>query len=195
MKHEKLIQIVSYILSKYGGALNYTKLIKLLYLADRKAFAQCGYSITGDTYVSMKNGPVLSGLYDLIKNKAADKSLQKYWNANFQTTDYDVRTAHDIKSYGKLSDFEMETLDRIDAQFHNFTYLEMIDYVHDPKNCPEWQETTSSIPLLKSEILKKLGFSDKEIRLMQEEDDFYKAEEMLLKSLETPVHRREVCYD
>jgi len=56
MNIEKLIQTTGYILAKYNGVLNYTKLIKILYLSDRKSLSETGYSITGDSYVSMKDG-------------------------------------------------------------------------------------------------------------------------------------------
>ena len=56
MNIEKLIQVVGYILKKYDNHKeNFTKIIKILYLADRKSLAESGYSITEDSYVSMKN--------------------------------------------------------------------------------------------------------------------------------------------
>ena len=47
MDIERLIQVVYYILKKYDNTLNYTKLIKLLYLADRKAIDETDSSING----------------------------------------------------------------------------------------------------------------------------------------------------
>ncbi len=194
MNLEKLIQTTGYILRKYGGVLNYTKLIKILYLADRKSLSGCGTSITGDSYVSMKDGPVLSGLYTLIKRRFPDKATQYYWNSKFQTDGYDL---HDVGGFiptGKLSDFDMKTLDDVDRQFHDYTYSQMIDYVHDGKNCPEWKSTVASVPLTKSDILKCLGFSDDEVDSILEEDAFYEEEDRLLDSLETSVPERTVCY-
>ena len=43
---------------------DYIKLIKLLYLADRAALIETGSPITGDRYVSMKFGPVLSNVFE-----------------------------------------------------------------------------------------------------------------------------------
>lgn len=183
MNIEKLIQIAGYILSKYDGILNYTKLIKLLYLADRKSFEQSGRSITGDTYVSMKDGPVLSELYDLIKNRHRDKSKQNRWNMEFQTDRYDLRIIKEAIPTGKLSDFDIQTLDEIDSKFHSNTYSQMIDYVHDAKNCPEWEDTDTSIPLTKAKILKNIGFSQDDIDSILEEQEFYIKENKLLESL------------
>ena len=187
MNMEKLIQVVAYILNKYNGRLNYTKLIKILYLADRKSFEKTGYSITGDSYVSMKDGPVLSGLYSLIKNNYSDKTVQYYWNSKFQTESYDLLKIVSFVSEGELSDFEINTLDQIDSEFHFSSYSQMIDYVHDSKNCPEWKHTFSSIPLSEEEIMKSIGFSDEDIKVIQEEKEFYKDEDKFWEGLNTPI--------
>ena len=187
MNIEKLIQTSAYILSKYDGILNYTKLIKILYLADRKSLAETGYSITGDTYVSMKDGPVLSGLYSLIKNRYSDKTTQYYWNSKFQTDGYDLHKIVSFVPVGELSDFETETLDKVDSRFHSSTYSQMIDFVHDSKNCPEWKQTFSSIPLTEEEIMKNTGFSDEDIKTFQEEKGYYSKEDDFWESLNEPI--------
>lgn len=191
MNIEKLIQISSYILSKYDGVLNYTKLIKILYLADRKSLEETGYSITGDTYVSMKDGPVLSGLYSLIKNKYSDKTIQYYWNSKFQTDGYDLHRIVSFVSEGELSDFDTKTLDEVDSKFHSSSYSQMINFVHDAKNCPEWKKTASSIPLTEEEIMKSIGFSDEDIKVIQEEKKYYAKEDDFWESLNTPIPQQE----
>lgn len=187
MNIDKLIQSVAYILSKNENKLNYTKLIKILYLSDRKAIFETGVSISSDTYVSMKDGPVLSGLYDLIKNKFSDKSVQFYWNSKFQTDGYDIYKIVDFIPKGELSDSDTETFDLMIEKFKDFSYSQMIDYVHNPENCPEWKNTHSSIPLKKSEILHSMGFSDEIIQSVEDEDSFYQEEKKLLDSLNSPV--------
>ncbi len=56
--------------------MSYMKLIKLLYLADREALARWGRPITTDSYVSMKHGPVLSEVLNLITDPLSD---QTFW--------------------------------------------------------------------------------------------------------------------
>jgi len=46
--------------------MNYLKLMKLLYLADRESMRRNGRPISGDRYVSMDHGPVLSQTLNLI---------------------------------------------------------------------------------------------------------------------------------
>ena len=192
MNIEKLIQTTGYILAKYNGVLNYTKLIKILYLSDRKSLSETGYSITGDSYVSMKNGPVLSTLYDLIKNKSNDISLQYYWNSKFTTDCYDIHQGCTFIPKGELSDSDTEILDSVDKQFHKKSYSFMIDYVHNPINCPEWQDNNSSKKKKKSEILKHAGFSQDDIELLLEEENAYLEENKILNSLDYPI--QEIIY-
>lgn len=186
MNIEKLIQVVGYVLEKNNGVLNYTKLIKLLYLADRESIKETGYSITGDLYVSMRNGPVLSNLYDLIRDRVNDVS-QVLWNSKFTTDGHDIHKVCPFISKEKLSDFEIGILDSIDAKFKDKTYSEMIDYVHRKDVCPEWVETNSSIPITRIEIMQKVGISNEDIETILKEEASYKEEDELLKSLDYPI--------
>lgn len=184
MNIEKLIQVVGYVLKKYDNHKeNFTKIIKLLYLADRKSLEESGYSITEDSYVSMKNGPVLSGLYDLIKNRYKDKAVQYYWNSKFATENYDLLQICSFISTGELSKSDMDILDSVDERFHSVPCPRMIDFVHDPRNCPEWKDTQSSIFLSESEILSHLGFSKEEIEYLEDEKKSYAAEKRMLDSI------------
>ena len=54
-----------------GGRMSYLKLIKMLYFLDREALLRWGRPVTTDRYVSMANGPVVSRIYDLIREEPA----------------------------------------------------------------------------------------------------------------------------
>src|SRR6266545_1760337 len=54
-----------------GGRMSYLKLIKMLYFLDREALLRWGRPVTTDRYVSMDNGPVVSRIYDLIREEPA----------------------------------------------------------------------------------------------------------------------------
>ena len=187
MDIKKIVQIVGYVLAKYNGRLNYTKLIKILYLADREAMKASGYPITGDNYVSMSNGVVLSGIYNLIKDDYSNKTAQNLWDSRFTTDGFDLVMICNAMPTGLLSDFEIRTLDAIDEKFHNQKFGKLIDYIHNPKNCPEWEQTDSSIPLDKSRIYSVLGYSDEEIQSLAEEERFYAAEKVMIDSLKEPT--------
>jgi hypothetical protein len=184
MNTEKLIQAAAYVLKKYGHRLNYTKLVKLLYLADKAALAECNLTITGDAYVCMKNGPVLSGLYDLIKGKYGDGNAQCLWNSKFSTDGNDLVLLADRIPEGKLSAFEKDTLDKINDRFYSTPYGKMIEYVHDKANCPEWKDPGhSSTKLEMKDILASIGRSSEEISWILDENEAFEAEDRILSGL------------
>jgi uncharacterized phage-associated protein len=184
MDVEKLVQLAAYILKKYNGTLNYTKLIKLLYLADRKSIETINRSMTEDKYVALRNGPVLSDLYNLIKGTYSDKQVQSYWDARFTKNGYDLVALSDRIPDGKLSRFEKQTIDSMDSIFHDMSYTKMIDFVHDKRNCPEWHDTgDTSEQISEKDILQALGFAPGEITILLKEAAEYQSEEKIFSEL------------
>lgn len=185
MNIKKIIQIVHYVIAKYKYRINYTKLIKLLYLADRQALAETGTSITGDTYYAMANGPVLSTLYDLIRGKGSD-DMKIMWNSVFAKDGYDIYALSENISYGELSEYEEKVLDDIDEKYHNMTYTKMINLVHNKEICPEWNKPVNGAKLIKPEsILLFSGWSDEDIDIWKEENQIFEEEEKILNGLES----------
>ncbi|MFN6033997.1 MAG: Panacea domain-containing protein, partial [Dolichospermum sp.] len=72
---EKAVEAAAILMKLHGKPMKYLGLLKMLYIADRIALERIEQPITGDHYVSMKYGPVLSGVYDLIKGKPIDDAL------------------------------------------------------------------------------------------------------------------------
>ena len=72
---EKAVEAAAMLLKLHGKPMKYLGLLKMLYIADRLALKLMEQPITGDRYVSMDYGPVLSGVYDLIKGKPVDDAL------------------------------------------------------------------------------------------------------------------------
>jgi uncharacterized phage-associated protein len=179
---DKLIQINGYILRKHGQRLNYTKLIKLLYLSDKEALKDTHQTITGDDYVCMDNGPVLSHLYDLIKGRCRDQKKQSLWDSRFLCSNYELIAATDRIPDDELSVFEKEILDRVDEQFKDYDFHKMIDYVHH--HCPEWKNPRgTSVTLETREILKSIGKTEEEIEWIIEEQESFKKEDAIFKTL------------
>jgi len=179
---EKLIQACNYIVKKNAFSFNYTILIKMLYLADKESLKNSLQSITGDTYVSMDNGPVLSKLYDLIKGKYKKKDIQNLWDSRFTKDGYNLVAITDRIPQSELSAFEMQILDNIYDRFKDAKVNDMIKYVHN--NCPEWKDPKgSSIPIKPNEILESIGKSSEEIDWILAETQAFEEEGQALIAL------------
>lgn len=161
MNFKKLVQVVNYVMAKYDYRLDYMKLIKLLYIADRACLERWSFAITRDSYCSMKNGPVLETLYSLIKG---DGERQKEWDKLFDKDGYDLVVKIKCDDYGKLSRGETEIIDSVDKKYHDKDKWYLVDEVH---KFPEWNKETAinntSVPLTMSDILRVLGRSEEEI--------------------------------
>ena len=179
---EKVIQSCNYLIKKNGASLNYTKLIKLLYLADKESLKESLQTITGDAYVSMDNGPVLSKLYDLIKGKYNKKDIQERWNNYFLKDGHELKAIVPQIPQDELSAFERKILDQVYERYRNCDVWDLVAYVH--KNCPEWKDPEgSSIPIKPEEILESIGKTPEEIDWMIAEANAFEEEERAFLSL------------
>ncbi len=152
---EKVTHMASYLLLKRGGRMSYLKLLKLLYLAEREALAKWGDSMSGDKFVSMPHGPVMSGTYDLIQSE------NNYWQnfiaseANYEVA---IKPHISIDDLDELSRSELKILDAIFDEFGGKSRWELVKYTHD--YCSEWQDPNgSSYPINPLGVLLAKGFS------------------------------------
>jgi len=175
---KKITQIVNFLLKLNHYCLNYTKLIKLLYLADRKALENWDASFTKDNYSNLDNGIVLSNLYNLIKDKGIHEN-QCLWNTYFITEGYNLKSI--IKENlpeDELSDREKKLLKAINKEYKHCDWKYLADIVHH--NLPEWTDPNgSSISLSINEILEKLGRTKNEIEDIEKDNELYLKEEKL----------------
>ena len=161
----KAAQAAAYLLKRHHGRLNYMKLIKLLYLADRKALLDLGNPITGDRMMSMPKGPVLSGILDLI-NWGRRRSETSVWLQYVsEPIGYDVTLAAEgisIDELDLLSESERQILDEIDEEYGRVDKWSLVELTH---RLPEWHDPRgSSLPIDPAEILREEGRSEEEIR-------------------------------
>ena len=155
----RVTHMAAYFLKREGGRIAYIKLLKLLYLAERKAMAKWGECISGDNFVSMPKGPVLSQTYDLIKGhgEAPDKTTPWYELIKDEAN-YEVSLIHDIQfdDLDELSPSELQILDQTYNEFGGMSRFEIVDFTHD--KCPEWEDPKgSSFPIKPESIFRAMG--------------------------------------
>ncbi|NEQ51776.1 MAG: SocA family protein [Leptolyngbya sp. SIO3F4] len=162
----KAVEAAALLLKRHGEPMKYLGLLKMLYIADRVALAQMEQPITGDHYVSMVYGPVLSGVYDLIKGRPVDDALP-LWSKFISPREDNCISLLGDPGDGELCEEEEEILQQVYDTFGHLDPFEVAEWTHD---LPEWKDPEgSAIPIVVEEILKNLGKSDAEIMRIQED--------------------------
>src|SRR6056297_859684 len=81
----------------------------------------------------------------------------------------------------ELSEIEMEKLEEIYRKYKDYSFGQMIDLVHDPEFCPEWEDPgTSNQRISLQDILVKYGKQDietaneivEEYKSLEEENEY-----------------------
>jgi hypothetical protein len=140
--------------------MHYLKLIKLMYLIDREALVRWGWSMTGDRYVSMEHGQVLSGTYDLIRDEHFGDS---YWKRYISPPlgEYEVRLVAEPEA-SELSEAELTLIEEVYNKFGRLNRWRLRDYTH---RLPEYRQTNGpSLDVDYASVLKGAQKSDEEIR-------------------------------
>lgn len=160
----KAAEAIAFLLEKSGRTMEILKLMKLIYLVERRSYEQFGEPIIGDTPYSFEHGPVLSRVYDLAKQ--GSKATSKHWSSYMaQSQDYyvNLKAAVEVKPDDllNLSDSDIEILESIWAEFGHKTGNELRAYTH---TLPEYEEQAPGKRSLINQVklLKALGFNEKQ---------------------------------
>lgn len=158
-RQEAATQAAARLLHRSGGKLPYMKLLKLLYLADRKALLELGRPITFDRYVCMKHGPVLSQTYDLMVAEEAPGE-HSYWREHIsEPKNYAIHLRGEPPE-GALSPAQEQLLDEVFEEFGSMDKWQLVELTH---TLPEWEDPHgSSLPLALRDVLRGAGVDDEE---------------------------------
>jgi hypothetical protein len=150
----KATQAAARFIELAGGRLNYMVLIKLLYLLDRTALLSWARPVTYDEYYSMKMGPVLSEVHDLMTEMMPDTYWSEYISAP-SNWNVELRKAPGLDA---LSEAEDELIQEVFAGYGKYRDdpFALVKLLHE--TLPEWTEVTKGrVPLPHRDILKKAG--------------------------------------
>jgi len=157
----KTVQAIAVLLRATGRQrLEYLSIIKLLYIADRESWRDTGASITGDTPCAMKNGPVLSGVYDLVNLKWQREDLS-VWTQYLLCEDYDL-VLRGSPGDDRLSRYEIKKLTEVAKRHENDNWRQLVEVGH---SLPEWQANNPAnaececgmLPIPLDDILRAVG--------------------------------------
>ena len=160
---KKLTQTtIFFLLRSSSKKINILKLMKLLYLSERKSFEMFHTPIIGDSLVSMNKGPVLSLTLERINHGRRRKTYWDKFISDRANNDIALKNVADIKNDDdllELSDNDIAVLKQIWFEFGSKNEWELVDYTHD--HCAEWCNPGSSmLPISYADLFKALGFSE-----------------------------------
>ena len=162
----KATQSASRLLELRGGRMSYMKLIKLLYLVDRKSLISHGRTITTDRHVSMPKGPVVSQILDLTTAEDPP-SGPTFWRQHISPPEnFEVRL---LRNPGddELSRAEEAIIEDVFNEHGAKSRWALVEFTH---NLPEWQDPNGgSIPIAYRDILKAAGKTEAEIVAVEDE--------------------------
>lgn len=128
------IQAVDYLIrnSTDTHSLDKISILKLLFFADRYHLRKYGRTISNDNYYAMKNGPVASKTYDLLKSIPDEQELEKDGLYSIKSRGAFLER----EDYDCLSDTDLEALNFSIKNFSKFSSKELVRISH---LYPEWK--------------------------------------------------------
>jgi uncharacterized phage-associated protein len=176
-RSRKAAQLCAYFAAAQGGAIEKLKLIKLVYLTERKCLEDWHRPILFDELFSLPHGPIcsgtLNGINGTIHENIWDDFISRSGNETaavkfFQRDDLD-----------EISDAEIEIAESVWKDFGHLTASQLRKYTHD--NCPEYTEITAGrIPISYREVLEALGASMAQAEAIEREISILRREESAL---------------
>jgi hypothetical protein len=160
---EKILQEIGYLLLRNDNRINLFKLVKELYLIDRLSLDERDSSVSGDSYLSLSHGPVLSStlniLYDFPLNE--DNPWRAYLRSEESEYYPDIVLFKETPE-DSLSEKDRGYIEAISDEFRNFGNKEIEDYTR--RNLPEWKYPRGRIEKIRFyDIMAALGRTHEEI--------------------------------
>lgn len=172
---KKATQAVARLIEKSGAPIDYLRLSKLVYLADRESILRRGVPIVGGHYFSMRKGPTIGEVMDFVNRRNAPQ-----WKEMISP-----RFVNEIRllgkaEYGALSQSELNILDSVVAQHSQSTTEELVEWCH--QNCPEYEQVPPGKrkPIEVESILKGAKKGKRQIqKILQEAAEIEEMDELL----------------
>ena len=130
---DRSLQAAAYLLQREDGGMEYLRLLKLLYIAERELLAHQATPLTGDVFKAMPYGPVLDTVYDLIKGKHG-RSAE--WQRSIQTKHYKVQWVGDPGT-DELSPCVIAKLDEVSQRYQDVDHWMLVNETHQ---FAEWRK-------------------------------------------------------
>ena len=130
----KATQIAAFFLKESNNYIpDFIKLVKLMYLADREALLELGYTLTKGTHYSLPKGPIVSEVYDWLKGTL----VGEFWNQHIKRSGKYGVSLERNPGIGLLAESHIRLLQRIQKEHGNKSTWQL---VKDVEALPEHRE-------------------------------------------------------
>lgn len=154
---EAAVQVAAYLLQRLGGTSDKIKLMKLMYLADRNHFLECGFPITGDDQWALPYGPVPTASLNLLNGMDDDRNAYVVRHVASNTRKF--RLACDPGT-SCLDTSAIKVLDTVLAQYGQMSTETLKNLTHKLPEYVECERANSS-KLIPYEVILKHHASHK----------------------------------
>jgi uncharacterized phage-associated protein len=172
----KAIQAIGVLFREDGvKRMNYMRVLKLLYIADRQALAETARPITGGPVVAMARGPVLQEVYDLIRGRHLGMPM---WDSYLRKDRYALEVVSD-PDVGRLSKYEISKLQEVAKRHAEDDEWELSRLSHE---FPEWiknSRDSSSQVISLQDTLEAVGTGDATGRILEEAQELTRVRALL----------------
>jgi uncharacterized phage-associated protein len=160
-EQDKAIQTMAYLVGRLESV-DKVKLMKLVYLADKRHFLRAGYPITGDRPCALPYGPIPSATMDVLDGNVWPDPQAAY---QFLHVDDNKVTLKCDPGSHLLSADEKATLDEVLGQYAHTDAWQLVNETHE---LPEYKEAmgiaaargSKAAPIPYESILKYAGDED-----------------------------------
>ena len=161
----KATAAAAFLLEQEGGTMDYMRLVKLLYLAERESLARLGHPLAGDTYYALDQGPILSRIVDLCKQPSS------VWAGQIEHSGLWTVRLKAALDFGPLSPAEMTILEGVAKAHRDHDQWQLSTLM---QGLPEWRDPRGArVEIAPTDILAALGKTPDQIReiLVEADDD------------------------
>jgi uncharacterized phage-associated protein len=129
---DKTIQVTAHLLKQNENKMNYLRLLKFLYLINRESLQKKATLIVYDRACALPRGPILSTVYNLIKER---DTQSRQWQRYIETGQYNVFLGNDPGD-DELSKSEKNIIESVFHQYKGLDNAQLIEFTH---TLPEWK--------------------------------------------------------
>ena len=167
----KAAQVAGYLLARAADPMPSMKLMRLLYLAERRALQEYAEPIIGDAVLSTEQGPVLSRTYALLTS-GDPKPVPGGWDewisdlADHQVALNKSKAVNDWV-FRCLSKADTTLLDAVWDHYGAMTVSQLVDDAH--RSCPEWIDPhRNMVPIQHESLLAAIGYNQAQVEAIME---------------------------